>query len=246
MPDGIKWIKGQLEVGDGGYRHWQLVVALASRCRLLGVRRLLGPVGHYEPTRSRAAEDYVWKDATAVADTRFQLGARPITVSSKTDWDGVWVNARIGNLDSIPARVRVVSYRTLRAIGADYARPVAMVRVVKVFWGKTGTGKSRLAWEEAGEDAYAKDPRTKFWCGYRDQANVIFDEFRGGIDIAHMLRWLDRYPVTVEIKGSSAPLCAKNIWITSNLDPRDWYPDADEETKNALLRRLVITHFDGL
>jgi hypothetical protein len=39
------------------------------------------------------------------------------------------------------------------------------------------------------------------------------------------------------------PLCARRIWITSNLDPQDWYPDLDPDTKAALMRRLTITHF---
>lgn len=92
-------------------------------------------------------------------------------------------------------------------------------------------------------DAYPKDPRSKFWDGYRGHQHVVIDEFRGGIDISHILRWLDRYPVIVEVKGSSTVLKAEGIWITSNLDPRCWYPEADEETVSALLRRLNITHF---
>ena len=121
--------------------------------------------------------------------------------------------------------------------------PKAIVRTCDVFWGTTGTGKSRRAWEEAGDIVYAKDPRTKWWCGYRGEKNVIIDEFRGTIDIAHLLRWLDRYPVCVEIKGASRPLNCERFWITSNVDPRKWYPEIDEETLAALLRRLNITHF---
>jgi len=59
-----------------------------------------------------------------------------------------------------------------------------------------------------------------------------------------MLRWLDRYPCRVEIKGSSRPLDATKIWITSNLNPLDWYPELDVDTKEALLRRINITHFN--
>lgn len=151
--------------------------------------------------------------------------------------------ARAGDLAAIPARIRVVSYRTLRSIAADYDKPVAVVRHVSVFWGPTGTGKSRRAWEEAGLDAYCKDPRSKFWCGYQGEDHVIFDEFRGGIDIAHLLRWFDRYPVRVEIKGSSVPLVASKVWITSNLPPCAWYTDVDMATQEALMRRLVITEF---
>jgi len=96
---------------------------------------------------------------------------------------------------------------------------------------------------EAGDDSYCKDPRSKFWCGYQGEDNVIFDEFRGGIDIAHLLRWFDRYPVRVEIKGSSVPLVASKIWITSNLAPSFWYPECDSATLEALLRRLTVIEF---
>ena len=128
----------------------------------------------------------------------------------------------------------------------DHLECPAVVRTVHVYWGPTGTGKSRAVWDAAGMDAYAKDPRTKFWCGYRGQEHVVIDEFRGGIDIAHMLRWLDRYPVIVEVKGSATPLLATVIWITSNISPAAWYPDLDEPTGEALTRRLNVVHFDGL
>lgn len=131
----------------------------------------------------------------------------------------------------------------VRRIAADHLEPISIERQVNVYWGKTGTGKSRRAWEEGGMDAYPKDPRSKFWDGYRGQSNVIIDEFRGGIDISHMLRWLDRYPVIVEVKGGSVVLKAKTIWITSNLDPRQWYLGQDYETTDALIRRLNIIYF---
>lgn len=125
----------------------------------------------------------------------------------------------------------------------DYAQPTAIEREVFVFYGPTGSGKSRRAWSETaslGLPTYSKDPRTKFWCGYRGQELVVIDEFRGGIDIAHLLRWFDRYPCSVETKGGSTPLCATKFWITSNLHPRDWFPELDGATYLALERRLQI------
>lgn len=70
----------------------------------------------------------------------------------------------------------------------------------------------------------------------------MVDEFRGGIDIAHLLRWFDRYPVNVEIKGAAVTLKATKIWVTSNLPPDRWYPDLDPETFAALMRRLTVHH----
>jgi len=66
------------------------------------------------------------------------------------------------------------------------------------------------------------------------------DEFRGAIDISHLLRWFDRYPVIVEIKGSSVVLSCKKIWITSNLHPREWFVGLDDRTLEALMRRLTV------
>lgn len=242
LPGSLSWIRGQLEEGDGGFIHWQLLCAFRKKESLSGVRSLFGPY-HAELSRSEAAAEYVWKEDTAIANTRFELGVRPIRRNSAIDWEGVWECAKRGDLASVPASIRVQSYRTLRLIGADFAEPVGMVRTCYCFWGRTGSGKSRDAWAAAGLSAYPKDPRTKFWCGYLDQKMVVIDEFRGGIDVGHILRWLDRYPVIVEKKGSSVCLVADTIWITSNLDPRLWYPDLDDETLNALLRRLNITHY---
>jgi len=117
-----------------------------------------------------------------------------------------------------------------------------MDRTCTVLWGDTGTGKSHRAWESCGIEAYSKDPRTKFWCGYSGQESVIFDEFRGAIDIAHLLRWCDKYPVRVEVKGGSVPLSAKKLVFTSNLHPSAWYPELDPVTYAALERRLEIIH----
>lgn len=146
-------------------------------------------------------------------------------------------------MDLIPADVQVRCYHSLRSITRDHLVPAALEKKVKVFWGVTGSGKSRLAWQEAGLTAYPKGATSKFWDGYRSHAHVVIDEFRGQIGISHMLTWLDRYPCIVEIKGSSVCLCATHIWICSNLHPKDWYPDIDQMTLDALLRRLEITEF---
>lgn len=241
---GTTWSRGQLEEGDGGYLHWQLIVAFAKKESIRGVKELFGEKAHCELSRSAAASEYVWKEETRVSGTQFQFGERPFKRNDPADWDIVWESATAGKLLSIPADIRIRYYRTLRAISSDFAQPVGMERSCFVFWGRTGSGKSRRAWDEAGLEAYPKDPRTKWWSGYNGQANVVIDEFRGAIDISHLLRWLDRYPVSVEIKGSSVPLTAECFWITSNIHPDYWYVDVDRETINALLRRMTIINID--
>lgn len=244
LPDSVVHLAGQLERGDStAYLHWQLVASFGRAVRLAAIKRIFGQSCHAEPTRSVAARAYVFKPDTRVEGTQFELGQLPIRRNVQHDWDRIWNSAIDGRLDDIPADVRLRHYSAIRRVGADFATPTEQLRTVHCFWGATGTGKSRRAWAEAGLDAYPKDPRSKFWDGYRGQSSVVIDEFRGGIDISHLLRWFDRYPVIVEIKGCATVLKAKTIWVTSNLHPNDWYPDLDDETKQALLRRLNVVHF---
>lgn len=243
QPNGVSYIKGQLERGEQeGYLHWQVLVCFARKIRLAGVKTTFGDGVHAEPTRSEAANDYVWKEETRVDGTQFVLGKCPFKRNSAADWDAVWDAAKQGKIEEIPSDIRVRSYAALKRIEKDYMPRVAIEREVVVYWGTTGVGKSRRAWEEAGENAYPKDPCTKFWDGYQGDEHVVIDEFRGQIGISHVLRWFDRYPVSIETKGSGSVLRAKKIWITSNLDPRQWYPDLDQETKDALMRRMRIVH----
>lgn len=233
------WLKGQAETcPTTGRRHHQVIAGFSRAVRLAQVKSLVGS-GHWEKTRSQAAEEYVWKEATSVEGTRFEIGRKSFRRNSSTDWDAVLEQAKRGEFDAIPSDVQIRYYRTLRTITADFEKPTGIVKTVHVFYGATGTGKSKRAWEEAGASAYAKDPRTKWWDGYQGEENVIIDEFRGAIDVSHILRWLDRYPVRVERKGSSVALRAVTFWITSNLAPSCWYPELDPQTLEALNRRLT-------
>jgi len=242
LPTGVQYVKGQLEEGEGGFRHFQVLASFIRKVRTRTVRDVFGGRAHCELSRSSAANEYVWKELSRIGEP-FEFGQQVFNRNAATDWDRVWDLAKEGKIEEIPAHIRITSYRTLRTIRADYAQPQAMERVCNVYCGTTGTGKSRRAWAEAGLDAYPKDPRSKFWDGYRDQRHVVIDEFRGDIALSHILRWLDRYPCLVEIKGSSTSLVATSVWITSNLHPSKWYPDADQETVDALFRRLNIVEF---
>lgn len=242
LPSGAQWIKGQPELGESGYRHWQLLVSFAKKVSLVKLRSCLPGTGHYEPTRSAAAEAYVHKEETRDGEP-FEFGTKCLNRNSAHDWDAIRTAACSGQLTAIPSDIFIRYYGALRRIAGDYSTPTGIEREVSVYYGPTGTGKSRRAWDESllgGHVVYAKDPRTKFWCGYRGEDRVIIDEFRGGIDIAHLLRWFDRYPVSVETKGSSIALVASRIWITSNLHPDQWYPELDSASYLALERRITI------
>lgn len=242
LPPQCNYLKGQLELAASGFLHWQVIVGLIKKSRITAVKKIFGDSAHIEPTRSSAADSYVWKDDTAVVGTRFELGSKLLNRNNPKDWDVILGDAKAGRVGNIPSDVVIRCYNSIKRIGVDYCQPSAIERTVVCYWGPTGVGKSRLAWHEAGILAYPKDPLSKFWDGYRGQENVVIDEFRGTVSISHLLRWFDRYPVLVEVKGSSVVFNARKIWITSNLSPRHWYPELDEPTLAALLRRINVIH----
>lgn len=188
LPDSVAWVKGQRELGDGGYDHWQFVFSFTKKTTLSKVRTIFPTRGHYEPTRSDAAINYCTKLETRIGEP-FEFGTKVFNPSCSTDWQQIRENAMAGNLEEIPPEIFIRYYHSLRSIRADYTRPAAVLRTCTVYWGETGAGKSRRAWDEGGSDSYPKCPRSKFWCGYSGQSSVILDEFRGGIDVSHILRF---------------------------------------------------------
>ncbi len=243
----IVYIKGQKEIGEGGFEHWQILVITSKRVSRNQVKQALHETAHVELSRSEAANDYVWKEDTRVANTQFEIGNKPLSRARTTDWDAILSSAKRGAFEDIPSDIYIRNYSSLKRIRVDAMENVPRPDIsAKVFIGPSGVGKTRLAWEQAGNDAYIKNPNTKWWDGYRGQANVIIDEFVGRIDISYLLTWLDRYPCTVEVKGYSMPLTANNFWITSNLTIEEWYPEAKQVHLEALKRRVNIEYIETL
>lgn len=110
----------------------------------------------------------------------------------------------------------------------------------EVYWlhGSTGSGKTKWAMEQC-TDPWISGKNLRWWQGYDGHEDVIIDDFRKDFCTFHeLLRILDRYPYTVEVKGGSRQLRAKRIFITCPWHPEDLY-DGKEDV-GQLLRR--ITH----
>lgn len=249
LPDGITYLRGQLERGkETGYEHWQLYLECERARTRFWVQSRFPPNIHFEPTRSEAYIGYCGKEETAIRGTLFHLGRQLRKRNTKEEWDAYWTHAKTGAYEEIPASVRLRYWRNILSINSYYQKPEPIVKEVYIFTGETGLGKSKRAfWESSkcGETFY-KNARNKWWDGYRcdEHFNVVFDDFDGkSIAIDHLLRWFDRYPVTGEIKGGTVPLLFTKCWVTSNIPFDEWFPDAPLAQRYALRRRVKVTNF---
>ncbi len=112
---------------------------------------------------------------------------------------------------------------------------------VDIFYGKTGTGKTYMAHLQ-NPDAYPVPWPTGgrwWWPEYCGQHTCIMDEFRHQIKMDVMLKMLDRYSWYLERKNGNMHFVSKKIVITTNVDPKDWYPNLTSETKEPLRRRIA-------
>lgn len=107
------------------------------------------------------------------------------------------------------------------------------------FWGETGTGKTRRVYEFADLEQLWIHPGDRWFDGYDGQHAVLFDDFDGGwFKLTYLLKLLDRYVFQVPIKGGYTWWAPKTIYITTNLEPKLWYPNAHRQHQDALIRRL--------
>ena len=109
------------------------------------------------------------------------------------------------------------------------------------FYGKTGSGKTRTAFEEFPK---IYTPLSyKWWEGYEGQTEVLIDDFRKDWCKFHeLLKLLDRYPFKVEAKGSHHQLMATTIIITAPYPPQYMY-DTREDIEQLLRRIRVVQEF---
>lgn len=120
-----------------------------------------------------------------------------------------------------------------------FTQPRTWLPDVFVLWGQTGTGKTRFAYEDGAEMILYRKP---FMQGYSGQnPTVCFDDFFwAGMDIRYFLKLIDRYPMKVEDKGiRQIQWAPRRIYITSNEDPKDWWPEAKQVHKDAMFRRFT-------
>lgn len=234
------------EGGNTGYQHYQLYVRFNSPRSFNGVRTMFKN-SHVEVVKeTEAAIRYCSKQPTRISGpftlgtakkqgTRNDIKAFADTVASGAADAELWTEH--------PECMYKFCHRVdwHRAALNLLARRRASCSIY-VFWGPSGSGKSARAFQMAPTAYRLAAPPTDnqglWWDGYAGQDQCILEEFTSWIKITTLLTWLDIYPAQVQIKGGYRPLLVTTWYLTSNIAPEDWYPNANQSQRDALLQRL--------
>lgn len=234
------------ETGEGGTPHLQGYVYLTKRKRLEQLKRLSRRC-HWEKAKGTPEQNrqYCSKDQDFT-----EYGVCPSGQGRRTDLAAVHEAIKNGcgrdELIELHFAVYARYHRFLdRYIQEQQSGRDWMPENI-VYWGKTGTGKTRQVYAYHAREQIYKHTGERWFDGYRGQPIVLFDDFTGSVFPLHiLLQLIDRYPMEVPIKGGFVNWVPKIIYFTSNLDPDTWYSGAHEEHQRALKRRLsTITKFE--
>lgn len=240
--DKMQYLVQGIERGKNGTLHIQGYVAFHKRNRLSQLKKWL-PTAHWEAAKGSPAQnlEYCTKDHSYCMH-----GELPETTQGKrNDLEGLHETIKSGaTLRSIVETHFGGFIRYSRSINLAvqlYAPRRDWEMEVIVFWGASGTGKTRTAHEQYPQ-SYWKD-NSQWWDHYEGEETVIWDEFCGSSTPLNVfLRLCDRYPMSVPYKGGYTSFRSKRLVFTSNIDPDEWYTFRNDELRRAFERRITERH----
>jgi len=218
----VRYLVYGRETGESGTPHLQGFIVFNEAKTLSSVKKI-HPTAHWEIALGSPEQNRVY--CTKQGDY-VESGIIPISQKRKGDmeaerWDLALENAKVGNLDEIPADIRFRYYRTVKEICKDHMVKPPDLDVMDNYWiwGPPGSGKSMSA-RQRFPGAYFK-LTNKWWDGYQGEENVIIDDVEKDHSCLghHFKIWGDRYSFLAETKGGACHIRPKRIIITSNYCP---------------------------
>jgi len=232
--------------------HYQGYVRFTSNKRLTGCKKIHS-TAHWEIAKGSPEQNKVYctKEETRI-DGPWEFGTFPVQ-GKRSDLDSVVETIRNSKrplADVIEEHpVQFIKYsRGIEKVANYYLEKATREFrniTVDVYWGDTGTGKTRKAVEENPDNYILRNLSKDLWFdGYTGQSVLIIDEFKNWITLTYLLALLDGYQCQLPVKGSMTYAQWTKVIITSNLPVDGWYPNIADEHKEALERRITNkTHF---
>lgn len=211
------------EVGENGTPHLQGYCRKNTQVRFKALVKLM-PRAHIECARGDADDNikYCSKDGDFE-----EIGERPKGQGKRTDLD--LVKETIKKTGKIRDVVDIATNLQQIKIAEMIIKYIEPKRDWKpnVIWiyGKSGTGKSRRAYEMLPEAFRKSNSTRQWWDGYDAHSDVIIDDvkFEDQKYYLSLLELLDRYECRIQVKGGTRQFLAKQIVLTSLWSPADLF-----------------------
>lgn len=250
---GVKYSCGQIERCPETQRlHLQLYVEYEKPQRGVRLSKLfkLNSVDvHFQPRRGspEQARDYCSKEETRVCGPR-SFGTFPSGQGYRTDLatatEDLLKHKSLRKLSQEHPTTFVKYHRGFTALLAQQeVSDQFEAKTVEVYWGATGTGKTRKAFEENPGLFRASPPSgTTYWFdGYNREDCILIDDYsyESAYPIGFFLQLLDGRAIQAPVKGGFTTIVAGTIIITSNQHPDHWYPKIAPHQRDAMSRRFT-------
>lgn len=230
----VKMHRCAKEVGENGTPHLQGAITFERTYRMAALKKLF-PRAHWKPGITIDPENYCIKGEIIIDIVNREQGKR-------TDLaEAIEVGRTEGYREMAIAHPEtfVKYHRGLKELLFTIEEPKEWYDTkVYIFWGPTGSGKSRKARQMDPNLYNIPEPNNgSLWFdGYRGQKTILLDDFYGWIKYHTLLQITDGYPYQAPTKGSFVHRQWDTVIITSNKPPEKWY---NRDEINALKRRIT-------
>nr|QKN88855.1 MAG: replication-associated protein [Cressdnaviricota sp.] len=231
---GVEYLVFQLEEGENQTPHYQGFVCFFEKKRLSQIRHVIP--ANFLVARGSVAQNkkYCTKEEGRIGQF-CEIGTPPEEMGARTDLIALHSALKAGLTTKEFSNEYFHLFIKYPKLVENYELAQIEPRGdgcqvhVTLLVGLGRAGKSTYAVKLANNLGLGRVYRHslgQWWDGYRGERVVIFDDFRGhSLSLTQFKLVFDGFSLRVPVKGASCNLAATHFFITTNVDPLEWWRD---------------------
>jgi len=233
-----------------GTNHFQGYLQFSRRQRFSTVKEELG-WAHIEPAHGTPEQNIRYCSKEGKTHEFGEPAERTPTSGVASGFDDMIGDIRAGASSQVLAekysRIFIHRSRGIADLQRALFKPELRRNITTyVFWGASGIGKTRWAYDHYPAcEIYKLDTNANgslWFDGYSCQKVLLIDDFSGWIPFRTLLNILDIYPYLCQIKGSSVYARWTTVVITSETPPDAWYANVPGDASQLTRRLTHVCH----